>query len=148
MQLGTPLPSFQLIDQEGVLFNSKSLLGQPSVLFFYPKNFTPICTKEVCGFRDSYHLFKDLNASIIGISTDNTESHKEFSKKHQLPFPLLSDPNKETQRLFCIKGPLFGLLPARETFIFDADGLLIAHHKGIAALSHIQKAYKTLKQTL
>lgn len=117
MQLGTPLPSFQLIDQEGVLFNSKSLLGQPSVLFFYPKNFTPICTKEVCGFRDSYHLFKDLNASIIGISTDNTESHKEFSKKHQLPFPLLSDPNKETQRLFCIKA-LFLVYSLQEKHLF------------------------------
>ncbi|MEZ4922786.1 MAG: peroxiredoxin [Crocinitomicaceae bacterium] len=123
------IPSFKAKDDKGHWLTSDELLGQPLVLFFYPKDFSPGCTAEVCSFRDSFQDFNDVGARVIGISQDDEASHKGFIEKHSLPFQLLSDENKELRKLFGVKGDLFGLIPGRETFVFDSKGKLIHHFR-------------------
>ena len=90
MNKGDTLPDFTLHDQNGQPFASSQLKAkQPVVVYFYPKNFTPGCTKEACSFRDAYEDFKDLGAEVIGISADSDASHQKFAKRYNLPFILL-----------------------------------------------------------
>ena len=144
---GDPIPHFSGVDQNGNNFNSKEHIGnQPLVVYFYPKDFTPGCTQEACQFRDSYEDFKELGAEVIGISADSAKSHEKFSKKHDLPFRLLSDPDKKLQKKFGVKKSVFGLLPGRETFVIDKQGKIIMRFNDLKASGHIRKALKVLKQ--
>ena len=120
LQLNEKVPEFTLVDQNGNMFRSASVIGKKiCVLFFYPKNFTPGCTKEVCDFRDNFEKFKEYDAEVIGISSDSVASHKKFSKKYNLPHILLSDPTEEIRQRFGVKGHLLGLIPGRQTFVVD-----------------------------
>lgn len=149
MEIGDPLPNFKLSDQDGNDFVSADYLGQgPMVIYFYPKNFTPGCTREACGFRDSFEDFTDLGARVIGISSDSLESHQRFANRYRLPFTLLSDSSNQVRRLFGVKKGLMGMLPGRETFIFDTDGNLLYRFDSIAADPHIRKALKILKKAV
>jgi peroxiredoxin Q/BCP len=140
------LKPFTAVDQNGASFDVSEYLGKkPLVIYFYPKDFTPGCTKEACSFRDRYEDFQELGAEVIGISGDSEESHKRFAKKHNLPFTLLSDKNGQLRKLFGVKKNVFGLLPGRETFIFDANGVLVLRFNSLNAEPHIRKALKTLK---
>ena len=92
VDVGSKVPSFTLPSQSGEMVNLEDFHGKkPVVLFFYPKDDTPGCTKEVCAFRDSFEEFRKLDAEVIGISSDAVESHRSFAEKHLLPFTLLSD---------------------------------------------------------
>jgi len=104
LEKGDSIPSFQLNDQNGNVFNSDEIIGKkPVVIYFYPKDFTPGCTKEACSFRDSYEEFKEIGAEVIGISSDSEKSHAKFSSKYNLPFILLSDANGRVRKKFEIK---------------------------------------------
>jgi len=104
IEKGDSIPSFQLNDQNGNVFNSDEIIGKkPVVIYFYPKDFTPGCTKEACSFRDSYEEFKEIGAEVIGISSDSEKSHAKFSSKYNLPFILLSDANGRVRKKFEIK---------------------------------------------
>ncbi|MFY0673436.1 MAG: peroxiredoxin [Bacteroidia bacterium] len=146
MQLGDQMPSFSLKTDEGNEFNSESLNGKPSVVYFYPKNETKGCTSQACSFRDNFEEFTDAGVSVIGISSDSVKSHASFKKNHRLPFTLLADTQKVVRKKFGVKGNVLGLIPGRETFVFGANGKLV--HKFESQINfnqHVNEALKALK---
>mgnify|MGYP000274142592 CR=1 FL=1 len=143
MKLGDSLPEFNLKNQEGYLISSTDLKGKdPLVIYFYPKNFTPGCNREACGFRDSFEEFSAKGAQVIGISADSVASHQKFASYYKLPFILLSDSKNEVRKLFGVKSNLLGILPGRETFVFNKEGNLTFKFKSMGADAHIEKALK------
>lgn len=143
---GDALPDFELTDQHGDIFKSSELKGEKAmVIYFYPKDFTPGCTKEACNFRDSYEDFQSIGAEVIGISNDSQKSHQKFANKHQLPFILLSDSKGKVRKKFGVKKSLLGLVPGRETFVFNQDGKLIFKFNSLEASKHMKKALKVLQ---
>jgi peroxiredoxin Q/BCP len=147
MEQNDTLKTFTATDHNGNAFDASELIGKkPLVIYFYPKDFTPGCTKEACSFRDRYEDFQELGAEVIGISGDSESSHQRFAKKYNLPFTLLSDSNGKLRRQFGVKKSMLGLIPGRETFIFDADGKLVLKFNSLNAEPHIRKALKTLKE--
>ncbi len=124
VKVGEEAPGFTLKDQDGEPVSLSDYRGRSNVvLFFYPKDFSPGCTKQACSFRDSYEDFTDLGAEVIGVSGDSVGSHKEFLDTYLLPFTLLSDPRGEARSLYgATKG--FGLLPGRYTYIIDKGGVV------------------------
>jgi peroxiredoxin Q/BCP len=124
VKVGDEAPDFTLHDQDGKPVSLSDYTGRSNVvLFFYPKDFSPGCTKQVCSFRDSYEDFTDLGAVVIGVSGDGVESHKEFLDTYLLPFTLLSDPHGDVRSLYgATKG--FGLLPGRYTYVIDKTGVV------------------------
>jgi peroxiredoxin Q/BCP len=146
MKENEKLQAFTAVDQNGEKFDASNYIGKkPLVIYFYPKDFTPGCTKEACSFRDRYEDFQELGAEVIGISGDNENSHKRFAKKYNLPFTLLSDIKGRLRNQFGVKKSLLGLIPGRETFIFDKKGKLVQRFNSLSAEPHIRKALKTLK---
>lgn len=144
---GDNIPHFSLPNQDGEEFPILEILGKkPVVIYFYPKDFTPGCTKEACSFRDSYADFKDLGAEVIGISSDSSTSHQKFVERHNLPFIMLADVNGKVRKLFGVKSELFGLLPGRETFIVDRAGKLVLRYNSMKATTHINKALEAIKK--
>lgn len=101
LKVGDQLPDFKLKDQNGNLFSSARLKGKkPMVIYFYPKDNTPGCTKEACGFRDNYEDFTKLGAEVIGISSNTEKIHRRFADKYQLPFILLADRQKSKKTVW------------------------------------------------
>ena len=100
IEIGDKLPNFILEDQNGNAFNIENELGKSMVIYFYPKDDTPGCTKEACKFRDDFESFSDLGAIVIGISADSAASHKKFEEKYNLPFILLADIDNKVRKLF------------------------------------------------
>ncbi|XP_002973213.2 peroxiredoxin Q, chloroplastic [Selaginella moellendorffii] len=121
---GDVLPSFNLKDQEGRVVNSSKFKNKPVVLYFYPADESPGCTKEACAFRDSYDKFRKAGAEVIGISADTPESHKAFAKKYRLPFTLLTDEGNKLRKDWGIPGDFFGSLPGRQTYVIDKKGVV------------------------
>jgi len=149
LRIGDAIPEFTLNDQLGNPFNVKQYLGKkPLVIFFYPKDYTPGCTKEVCSFRDSYEEFTDLGAEVIGISADSETTHRKFAASYKLPFLLLADTDKKVRKLFKVENSLFNLLPGRETYVAGKDGNIIMVFNSMSASDHMAKALKALKQNL
>lgn len=147
IEKGEKIPQFELKDQHGNTFNSEDVVGiKPVVIYFYPKDFTPGCTKEACSFRDSYEDFQEAGAEVIGISNDSEKSHSKFSKKYNLPFILLSDANGRVRKKFGIKKSLLGLVPGRETFVIDANGKVMFKFNSLDASKHIKKALNAIKK--
>lgn len=143
MNIGDSLPEFSLKDQNNELFNSTELIGKvPVVIYFYPKNFTPGCNREACGFRDSFEEFSEKGVKVIGISADSVQSHKKFSLHYKLPFTLLSDRGNKVKKLFGVTPNLFGILPGRETFVFNKEGKLTFKFKSMGIDGHIEEALK------
>ena len=146
LKVGDRIPYFELLNQHGELFNSKTVLGvKPLVVYFYPKDETPGCTAEACSFRDHYEDFLQLGAEVIGISSDGVKSHQKFAARHKLPFVLLSDSKKKVQRLFKLPKILFGFYTKRITFVIDKDGLVSYVHSSLMPDTHIKKALQQLK---
>lgn len=145
--VGDKAPSFILKNQLGEDFNSNDYIGKTAmVIYFYPKNDTPGCTKEACGFRDTYQEFTDKNVKVIGISSDNVASHKKFAEKYNLPFTLLADTKKEVRKLFGVPSNMMGLIPGRVTYVVDKNGIVIYIYNSMTNVeSHIEEALKALK---
>jgi len=147
LKIGDIVPNFTAKDSHGEVFESKSFLGRkPLVIYFYPKDNTPGCTTEACSFRDQYEDFKDLGAEVIGISSDSVKSHHKFARKYELPFILLSDPDKRLRQVFGVRNNLFGLLPGRVTYIIDRNGVVIYIFDSMNAAKHIEKALETIRE--
>lgn len=144
--VGDRAPDFTLPDQTGKPVRLGDLLGERVVvLYFYPKDETPGCTAEACSFRDSYQVFKDAGAEVVGISTDTVESHQSFAAHHQLPFVLLSDTDGALRKRYGVP-TTFGLLPGRVTYVIDRDGI-VRHifSSQLQAEKHVSEAIKTIK---
>ncbi|ELR99117.1 peroxiredoxin [Gloeocapsa sp. PCC 73106] len=146
LKVGDRAPDFSLLNQSGETVKLSDFLGKKSVVvYFYPKDDTPGCTAESCAFRDSYQVFQEAGAEVIGISGDSTDSHRGFATKYNLPFVLLSDNNNQVRKLFGVPATLF-ILPGRVTYIIDKEG--IVRHIFDSQLdfkAHIDEALKTLK---
>ncbi len=146
IQIGDKIPSFKATKQDGTAFDSQEVNHKPVVIYFYPKDFTPGCTTQACGFRDAYQDFQDLGAEVIGISGDSATSHQNFQQKYKLPFILLSDADRKLRRLFGVPTELLGLLPGRVTYVFDAKGYCIYIFDSMSAKNHITKALEAIKK--
>jgi peroxiredoxin Q/BCP len=142
----TQAPSFKLRDSTDQWVDLNSFKGKWLVIFFYPKDDTPGCTKEACNFRDNYSLIKSIGANVVGISLDGSSSHQKFSAKHGLPFMLLSDPNGNVTKaygalfqFFCIR------LAKRHSFIVDPSGLIRKEYRSVNPKTHSDQIIKDLK---
>ena len=127
LEIGKKAPEFSIKDQDGNLIRLSDYKGKNVVLYFYPKDDTPGCTKEACNFRDSFSVFKRKGIEVIGVSKDNEKSHKKFIEKYNLPFRLLADEKGELCERYCVwvEKSLYGrkyMGIARTTFLIDKKG--------------------------
>lgn len=137
----TKAPEFSLFDETGKQVTLASFLGKPVVLYFYPRDNTPGCTTEACGFRDNYSKYEELGVTILGVSTDSQKSHEKFAAKHQLPFTLLADEDHKVSELYGVWGKkkmmgkeYFGI--RRTTYLIDKDGMVAKVFEGVKPANH------------
>ncbi|KAH7435679.1 hypothetical protein KP509_06G075000 [Ceratopteris richardii] len=143
---GDVAPPFTLKDQDGKSVSLSKFKGKPVVLYFYPADETPGCTKQACAFRDSYEKFKKAGAVVIGVSGDSSESHKNFAKKYRLPFTLLSDEGNKLRKEWGIPGDFFGSLPGRQTYVIDKKGVVqLIFNNQFQPEKHIDETLKILQ---
>ena len=145
LKSGDQIPSFSLKDQNGINRTSNKL-NNSLVLFFYPKDDTPGCTVEACGFRDKYDLFKILGAEVWGISHGSTQSHLAFANKNKLQYPLLCDQDNILRKQFGVPKKL-GFIEGRVTYIINSDGI-IKHifEELLNGPAHIKEAIKAFQR--
>jgi len=148
IKVGDTIPAVILKDQNGELFDLKTKsAGKNVVLYFYPKDDSPGCTKEACSFRDQFEDFKDANAMVIGISGQSVESHKKFAEKHRLAFTLLSDDGNKIRKKFGVPTNFFGLLPGRVTYVIDKTGKVVYIFNSQTDVNqHVEKTLSILKK--
>ena len=148
IEIGSTIPEFSLPDQNGDLFSINSVLGKKKlVIYFYPKDDSPGCTKEACSFRDQFEVFTEADAVIIGISGQSVESHKAFAEKYRLSFTLLSDEGNKIRKLFGVPTNLFGLIQGRVTYVADRSGKVVYIFNSQAqATRHVDEALRILTQ--
>jgi thioredoxin-dependent peroxiredoxin len=129
---GQAAPEFKLEDQHGKWHTLADHKNQWVVLYFYPKDFTPGCTKEVCTFRDDVIALRKAGAQVLGVSLDDVKSHAEFAEKYHVPFPLLSDSRQDTAKAYGVLTSKMGMTYAkRETFLIDPHGTIVKHYKDV-----------------
>jgi peroxiredoxin Q/BCP len=145
LNTGDVAPDFELLDQDGKNVKlSDRLIKGPVVLYFYPKDDSPGCTAEACGFRDSFQSFTDAGVDVIGVSDDSPESHQRFAARHHLPFTLVSDLGGALRRRYGVEE--FGPLRGRVTFVIDAKGVIRQRFSSMTnMLAHVDSALKVLK---
>ena len=144
--LGKSAPEFKLKNSYGELVSLKEFKGEWLLVFFYPKDDTPGCTKEACSLRDNYTEIKKLNANVVGISIDSSDSHKEFKEKYNLPFMLLSDPNGETAKKYGALNNFFIFkLAKRQSFIIDPQGVVRRVYRDVSPSNHAQEIKNDLE---
>ena len=143
-------PNFSLPDQNGNTHSLADYAGKWLVVYFYPKDSTPGCTKEACNFRDGRDDLKALGAEVIGISKDSVKSHAKFVDKHELNFTLLSDESTETIQAFgswklkkFMGREYMGIL--RDTYLIDPKGEIVKKYEGVNPLTHYQQLIKDLE---
>ena len=145
LKIGDQIPLFSLRDQNGHIRTPKKL-NKSLVLFFYPKDDTPGCTIEACGFRDKYDLFKILGAEVWGVSNGNTQSHLEFANKNKLQYPLLCDQNNILRKQFGVPKKL-GFIEGRVTYVISSEGIIKHIFEDLLnGPAHIKEAIKELKR--
>ncbi|KAK7291779.1 hypothetical protein RIF29_07193 [Crotalaria pallida] len=143
---GSKPPPFTLKDQDGKTVSLTKFKGKPVVVYFYPADETPGCTKQACAFRDSYEKFKKAGAEVVGISGDDSSSHKAFAKKYRLPFTLLSDEGNKVRKEWGVPSDLFGTLPGRETYVLDKNGVVqLVYNNQFQPEKHIGETLKLLQ---
>lgn len=124
LKVGAKAPDFELTDQAGEMVTLSGLLAQGDlILYFYPADFTPVCTAEACAFRDNYDGVSELGVQVVGVSPQSASSHSRFAERHNIPFPLLADTRKQVIRKYGVDG-LLGIGVRRVTFLIGADGLV------------------------
>lgn len=146
---GSPAPEFELRDETNKPRKLSDYRGRNVVLYFYPKDDTPGCTKEACNFRDDYSAYEDANIVVLGVSPDDVESHSKFKKKFQLPFPLLADEGHKVCDLYQVWGlkkfmgrEYEGVL--RTTFLIDSNGNIIKVFENVRPAEHSTEVLSVL----
>lgn len=147
VEVGEIAPNFTLPSQSGEKVSLKDFVGKKAVvLYFYPRDETPGCTKEACAFRDDHEQFGKLQAEVIGVSSDPVTSHEQFTKKYSLPFTLLSDEGGEVRKLYGVPNTLFGLFPGRVTYVVDREGVVRqVFSSQLNPIRHVGEALKALR---
>ncbi len=149
VKLEEKAPEFSLPNEEGISVSLKSLRGKPVVLYFYPRDNTPGCTKEACGFRDSMGALKKAGAVVLGVSLDEKESHQNFIQKFALPFSLLTDPGAAVAKAYGVYkqknmyGKKFWGIE-RSTFIIDKTGHIKAIFRKVKVEGHVEEVIRAL----
>ncbi|XP_052200614.1 peroxiredoxin Q, chloroplastic [Diospyros lotus] len=139
-------PNFSLKDQNGRNVSLSKFKGKPVVVYFYPADETPGCTKQACAFRDSYEKFKKAGAEVVGISGDDPSSHKAFATKYRLPYTLLSDEGNRVRKDWGVPADLFGTLPGRQTYVLDKKGVVqLIYNNQFQPEKHIDETLKLLQ---
>ena len=149
IEAGEQAPDFELQSDTGETVKLSGLQGRPVVLYFYPKDDTPGCTVEACEFRDSYDVFRERGAEILGVSPDDVASHGKFKSKYELPFTLLADPEHEVAEKYGVWGERnsYGKKSMgikRSTFIIDSDGNVARAMMGIKPAGHASEVLDSL----
>jgi peroxiredoxin Q/BCP len=149
LQIGDPAPDFSLQSDQNQPISLKKLRGKKVLLYFYPKDDTPGCTREACDFRDSINLFTDKNTEIFGVSKDTPKKHEKFKQKYQLPFTLLADETGDVCEAYGVidKKSLFGktfLGIERSTFLIDEQGIIQAIWRKVKVTGHTQQVLDEL----
>jgi peroxiredoxin Q/BCP len=147
---GEPAPTFTLLDENEAERSLSDYRGKPVVLYFYPKDDTPGCTKEACGFRDDYSAYENAGVEILGVSPDSPKSHARFKAKYDLPFHLLADTEKEVLKAYDAWGlkksygrEYEGVL--RTTFLIDSDGNIAKVFKNVKPAGHSEEILAALQ---
>jgi thioredoxin-dependent peroxiredoxin len=146
---GSPAPDFTLTSESGEPVKLSDFRGKPVVLYFYPKDDTPGCTKQACGIRDEYGQFQKRGAVVLGVSPDDQVSHVKFRDKYQLPFTLLADPEHEVAEQYGVwVEKNFGgkkyMGINRSTFVIDAEGNVTKSMRGVKPDTHAEKVLAAL----
>ena len=149
LAVGDMAPDFSLPDGDGNVVNLADLRGKYVVLYFYPRDNTPGCTKEACGFRDNYESYSSQEVVVLGVSTDDAKSHTKFTTKYELPFPLLSDEGGTMATQYESYGPkkfmgkeYVGI--SRKTFIIDPEGKIAKIYPKVKPEPHAQQVLEDL----
>ena len=143
--VGSELPNFSCLNDEGKLVTSEDISGKWTVMFFYPKDESPGCTLQSCSFRDRYDQFIEQGISLYGVSSDSVKSHKRFKKRYKLQYSLLSDEGGLLAKALKLKKD-FGFLRARVTFVIDPEGIIVfAHTSQLGVTGHVKRALKVIK---
>lgn len=149
-KIGDKAPLFSLPDQNGEIHSLKQYLGKKVLLYFYPKDDTPGCTTEACNFRDGYKDFQDMGLIILGVSADSVRSHKKFSEKFNLPFPILSDESKEVCEAYGVwklkkfmGREYMGI--ERSSFLIDENGKIEKIYEDVKAKEHAEEVKVDMK---
>lgn len=150
LAVGQRAPEFTLRDQDGKEHSLSDYRGQWVVLYFYPSDDTPGCTKQACDIRDAFPQFGDLHAQVLGVCTDSVESHKKFAEKHGLPFALLADAEKKAVEAYGVwgqkqgaDGPYLGTL--RTSFLIDPKGNIAKIYESVNPQTHADDVLKDLE---
>jgi len=145
IDVGSKCPLFSLQDQDGKTFNMKDSIGNNIfVIFFYPKDASPVCTKEACTFRDSMDFFKEMGVQVIGINQGDVKSHKKFQEDSHLTYELLSDPDKTVIKQFGVRN---GLLDQRVAFVVDITGQIVFECSStLDGAKHVREALAFVRQ--
>ncbi len=142
LQPGTPAPEFSLQDHTGTMRTLSEFKGSYVVLYFYPKDDTPGCTKEACMIRDVYNDFETNGVIVLGVSKDSPESHVKFKEKYQLPFILLSDMDKSVIDTYGADGILFN---KRITYVIDPNGIIAKIYPNVDPAGHAMELLNDIK---
>jgi thioredoxin-dependent peroxiredoxin len=147
IEAGQAAPRFTLKDAAEKTWTLDALHAQgPLVLFFYPRDDSPICTREVCAFRDAFQDFVDAGATVAGVSSDSGETHRGFAQRQRLPFILLSDRDGTVRKLYGVSHTM-GLVPGRVTFVIDKSGIVrLAFSAQFQAVGHMEQALAAVRQ--
>jgi peroxiredoxin Q/BCP len=146
---GMKAPDFALEDDNGKVWTLADFAGKKFVLYFYPRDNTPGCTTEACGFRDRYDAFRERGIEVVGISPDTPASHRKFKEKFSLPFILLSDPEKKALEAYGAWGEktmygkkVMGVI--RSTFVIDEKGIIVKVFPKVSPETHVHELLKIL----
>lgn len=147
---GMKAPSFEGIDQNGNIVKSGDFAGKKLVLYFYPKDDTPGCTAEACDLRDNYKMFLEKGFAVVGVSGDSEKSHKKFSDKYSLPFPIIADTGRKILEDYGVwtQKSLYGrtfLGIARTTFVIDEKGIIEQIIKKVNTKAHSEQIFEMYK---
>ena len=144
LETGTKAPAFELPDQNGVMHTLEEYKGKKVILYFYPKDNTPGCTKQACGFSERYPQFLEKGAVVLGVSKDSVASHKRFEEKHSLAFTLLSDPERKVIEAYDVwrEKKNYGKVTmgvVRTTYLIDEEGIIIRANDKVKAADDAEK---------
>jgi peroxiredoxin Q/BCP len=142
LTIGEQAPDFTLLDQDGVPHTLSSHKGEYILIYFYPKDDTPGCTKEACSFRDNFPKFQDTSLKVFGISADSEKSHKKFALKYNLPFTLLADSDKKVVTAY---GAASVLGVKRISYLINPEGMIIKFYEKVKPDSHAEEVLKDVE---